>query len=236
MVQIGNGNIALYEHNDAEDVKVELLKLLSTITATNCQKNLDFIYLKKEGKKKQFRRHFCSSSLVYDATGLEDITGRDSKSLHIVVSKFIELNNFNELTLHTFATSNTTNVNDSCGSNSDIFAESPFKNSFPTNESRSRKIQKTQHCQSTVTITETSSVNNVNNVSPRRILTIFNHFYFFAICIKPADRVMKGFWQKLIILQSVQNYFPKSLKLVFADCTLMKFSTLRGGMFIICCS
>ena len=35
MVQIGNGNIALYEHNDAEDVKVELLKLLATITATN---------------------------------------------------------------------------------------------------------------------------------------------------------------------------------------------------------
>ena len=36
MVQIGNGNIALYEQNDAEDVKVELLKLLSTIAATNC--------------------------------------------------------------------------------------------------------------------------------------------------------------------------------------------------------
>ena len=45
---------------------------------------------------------------------------------------------------------------------------------------------------------------------------------------------MTGFWQKLLILQSVQNYFPKSLKLVFADCTLMKFLTLRGGMFIIC--
>ena len=43
---------------------------------------------------------------------------------------------------------------------------------------------------------------------------------------------MTGFWQKLKILQSVQNYFPKSLKLVFADFTLMKFLTLRGGMFI----
>ena len=47
---------------------------------------------------------------------------------------------------------------------------------------------------------------------------------------------MTGFWQRLIILQSVQNYFPKTLKLVFSDCTLMKFLTLRGGMFIICYS
>ena len=51
MVQIGNGNIALYEHNKAEDLKGELLKLLSTISATDDLENLDFIYLKKkEGK------------------------------------------------------------------------------------------------------------------------------------------------------------------------------------------
>ena len=41
MVQIGNGNILLYEHNNAEDVKFELLKLLSTIAATNDLENLD---------------------------------------------------------------------------------------------------------------------------------------------------------------------------------------------------
>ena len=52
MVQIGNGNIVLYEHNNAEDVKAELLKLLSTITATNYLENLDFVYLKREGRKK----------------------------------------------------------------------------------------------------------------------------------------------------------------------------------------
>ena len=33
-------------------------------------------------------------------TGQKDITGRDSKSLHIVSSKFIDFNSFNELTLH----------------------------------------------------------------------------------------------------------------------------------------
>ena len=62
----------------------------------------------------------------------------------------------------TFATSNTTNVNDSSGSNSDVFVESPFKHSFPTTESRSEKSQKIQQRQSAVTITETSSVNNVS--------------------------------------------------------------------------
>ena len=31
MVQTGNANIVLYEHNNAEDVKTELLKSLSTI-------------------------------------------------------------------------------------------------------------------------------------------------------------------------------------------------------------
>ena len=144
MVQIGNGNIVLYEHNNAEDVKAELLKLLSTITATNDLENLDFIYLKRERRKKQFRKHFCSSSFVYGATGLKDIAGRDSKGLHIVISKFIDFNNSNELTLHTFVTSNTTNVNDSSDSNSDIFVESPFKYSFPKTELRSRKSQKIQ--------------------------------------------------------------------------------------------
>ena len=178
MVQTGNGNIVLYEHNNAEDVKTELLKLLSTITETNDLENLDLIYLKREGRKKQFRKHFCSSSFVYDATGLKYITGRDSKSLHIVISKFIDFNNFNELTLHTLATINTTNVNGSSDSNSNIFVESPFKISFPTNESRSRKSKKIQQRQRAVTITETSWINNVNNVSPRGILTIFNHFYF----------------------------------------------------------
>ena len=48
LVQIGNGNIVLYEHKNAEDVKAELLKLLSTISATDDLENLDFIYLKKE--------------------------------------------------------------------------------------------------------------------------------------------------------------------------------------------
>ena len=33
-------------------------------------------------------------------TGLKDIAGRDSKSLHIAISNFIDFNNFNELTLH----------------------------------------------------------------------------------------------------------------------------------------
>ena len=120
-------------------MKAELSKLLSTITPTNDLENLDFIYLKRERRKKQFRKHFCSSSFVYGATGLKDIAGRDSKGLHIVISKFIDFNNFNEL-----ATSNTTNVNDSSDSNSDIFVESPFKYSFPTTESRSRKSQKIQ--------------------------------------------------------------------------------------------
>ena len=177
MVQTGNGNILLYEHNNAEDVKTELLKLLSTITETNDLENL-LIYLKREGRKKQFRKHFCSSPFVYDATGLKDITGRDSKSLHIVISKFIDFNNFNELTLHTSATINTTNVNGSSDSNSNISVESPFKISFPTNESRSRKSKKIQQSQRAVTITEISWINNINNVSPREILTIYNHFYF----------------------------------------------------------
>ena len=77
MVQIGNGNIVLYEHNNAEDVKAELLKLLSTITAANYLENIDFIYLDREGRKKQFRKHFFSSPFFYNATGLKDITGSD---------------------------------------------------------------------------------------------------------------------------------------------------------------
>ena len=137
-----------------------------------------FNLFKERRKEKQFRKHFCPASFVYDATGLKDITGRDSKSLHIVICKFIDFNNFNELTLHTLATINTTNVNGSSDSNSNIFVESPFKISFPTNESRSRKSKKIQQRQRAVTITETSWINNVNNVSPRGILTIFNHFYF----------------------------------------------------------
>ena len=39
------------------------------------------------------------------------------------------------------------------------------------------KVKIQQH-QSAVTITETNWINNVNNLSPRGILTIFNHFYF----------------------------------------------------------
>ena len=51
LVQIGNGNIVLYEHKNAEDVKAELLKLLSTISATDDLGNLNFTCLKKkEGK------------------------------------------------------------------------------------------------------------------------------------------------------------------------------------------
>ena len=131
---------------------------------------------KERRKRKQFSKHFCSSSFVYDATGLKDITGRDSKSLHIVISKLIDFNKFNELTIHTFATNTTTNVNESSDSNSEIFVESPFKYSFPTKESRNRKSQKLEQRQSAVTVTETSSVNNVNNLSLRGILTIFNQF------------------------------------------------------------
>ena len=103
---------------------------------------------------------------------------RDSNGLDIIISKFIDFNNFNELTLHTFATSNTTNVDDSSGSTSDIFIELPFKHSFPTPKSRRRKSPKIQQRQSAATITETSSVNNVND---QGISTLFKHFYFCSI-------------------------------------------------------
>ena len=58
MVQIGNGHIVLYEHNNAKDVNAELLKLLSTITATIDLEILDFIYLKEEGRKNNLENIF----------------------------------------------------------------------------------------------------------------------------------------------------------------------------------
>ena len=115
------------------------------------------------------------SSFVYDTTGLKDMIERDSNSLDVIISKFIDFNNFSEFTLHIFATSNTTNVNYGSNSNSDIFIESPFKHSFPTTKSRSRKSQQRQ---SAVTIIETSSVNNVNC---QGISTLFKHFCFCSM-------------------------------------------------------
>ena len=63
MAQIGNGNIVIYEHNNAQYMKAELLKLLSNTTATNDLENLDFIYLKREGKKSSFEKTFVHHHL-----------------------------------------------------------------------------------------------------------------------------------------------------------------------------
>ena len=63
MVQIGNGNIVLYEHKNAKDVNAELLKLLSTITATIDLEILDFIYLKEEGRKNNLENIFVHHHL-----------------------------------------------------------------------------------------------------------------------------------------------------------------------------
>ena len=56
MVQIGNGNNVSYEHNNVQDVKAELLKLLSNTTAINELENLHFIYLKREGRKSSLEK------------------------------------------------------------------------------------------------------------------------------------------------------------------------------------
>lgn len=56
MVQIGNGNNVSCEHNNAQDVKAELLKLLSNATAINDLKNLHFIYLKRVGRKRSLEK------------------------------------------------------------------------------------------------------------------------------------------------------------------------------------
>ena len=65
MVQVINGDFVLYEHNNehnnAEDWKAELLKLLSTITTTKDLENLDIIYLKIDGIKNSLENIFVNS-------------------------------------------------------------------------------------------------------------------------------------------------------------------------------
>jgi len=64
LVKIGQGTVALYENNTAEEVKAELLRLLISfpITSSVDIENIDFFYMKKDGRKKVFSRHHCSSS------------------------------------------------------------------------------------------------------------------------------------------------------------------------------
>jgi len=91
--KIGIGTIMLYEDNSAEQVKVEMLKLLASFSSLLADgiefENIDFIYLKKDGRKKQFQKRYCSSSFIYDAIGRKDISGKDSKHLYLVASKII---------------------------------------------------------------------------------------------------------------------------------------------------
>ena len=64
MGHIKNKNIALYENNNAEDMKAELLKYLSTITEAKNLENLSLVYLKclkREGMKSSFENIFVQN-------------------------------------------------------------------------------------------------------------------------------------------------------------------------------
>lgn len=64
MVHTKNKIILLYENNKAGDVKAELLKSLSTITAAKDFENLNLVYLKcfeREGMKSSFENIFVQN-------------------------------------------------------------------------------------------------------------------------------------------------------------------------------
>lgn len=133
LTKIGNGSIMLYEDNTAGQVRVELLKMLASFTRSFSLteeiefETIEFVYLKKDGRKKQFQKRYCALYFVYDALGVKDIAGKDSKHLYIVLSKFISLrkNNTAQPILHQSST------HDDESDDDDDLDRSPFS-SFST--------------------------------------------------------------------------------------------------------
>ena len=170
MKQLGVGNIVLFENSSAEDVKAELYKLLNTMTSDASSdidiENISFTYLKREGRKKQFKKHLCSSSFVYNAIGLKDMTGRDSKSVYIVLSKSINLNSSEIQNLTTIST-NVTNQDDVDSDKS--FTDLEF--SPPTYQMAGKKNSQIQRHSMVSSVDEAPSISN--SVSQYLLWTIF---------------------------------------------------------------
>ena len=93
--EIGSGSLLLLENHNVLQVKEELVKLVNTfLEECDHTESVNFIFMKREGRKKQFKKHHCSSSFQYDALGLKDLTGRDSKKLFVILSSKVPSINY----------------------------------------------------------------------------------------------------------------------------------------------
>ena len=84
----------LLENQNAVEVKEELIKLINGFLEKDVEEGINFLLMTRDGRKRKLKRHHCSPAFQYDALGVKDMAGRDSKKVFVILSSKVS-NTFN---------------------------------------------------------------------------------------------------------------------------------------------